>query len=302
MNTTLNNKPPITKSDKLRHFIKDVGLPLNKAPAALGLRPSEFMSWWIGEKPRLIKNNQVIQLGQYLHIDENDILSGTYDKTFVRSVLFSDVSFLPERYSQNQFSYLRSSAHIVKFLTMTRGQLFSDAVMRKMNISPLMYADMNNKISLNYFIDLLEILADSGLTQTELDKLSCVLFLTLGETPLGLKFKSAKNHQECYSVLSDNALLFDSNFQYQFKIDRKQAEITAFLPYENHSHMKCTEQKFARLLRYRQFLMGFFPYLSKLPAIIPHSFQTFHSEGLKTTYIIKFPESEPHRLYLVRNS
>lgn len=285
-------KKPIlkTKSDKVRHFIRDVGLPLNQAPLALGVKASDFMNWWAGDNSKLIRVSQLVQLGQFLHLDENQILAGTYDKEFVRSVLFSGASALPEKYSQNQFSYLRSSAHIVKFLTMTRGQHFSDMIMRKMNISPVIYANVDNKISLNYFTDLLEVLAQNGFSQDELDHLACVLFLSLEGTPLGNQFKKAKSHYECYEVLASNVHLFDSNFQYTFELDRKQLQIHASLSFDKHAHVQWSFQRMERLLRYRQILIGWYPFLAKLPPQFPVCKITQTANGIDALYTIHFQD------------
>jgi len=279
------------KSEKIRHFIKDVGLPLNKAPEALGVTATDFLSWWSGYKPNLLRQRQLIQLGQFFNIDENQIVGGTYDKDFVRSVLFHGDAVLPERYSQNQFSYLRSSAHIMKFLTMTRGQYFSDMIMRKMNISPLIYNNFDNKISLNYFVDLLEMLAQHGLSQEEIDNLSCVLFLSISKTTLGERFRTAKTYYDCYTILAACAHLFDSNFVYSFELDRRQCYLKAFLPYDNHSHIDWSVAKMERLLRYRQILMGWFPYLSKLPPIIPETTIKYRPDGIEAVYYMPFSDS-----------
>ncbi|MFZ3228956.1 MAG: hypothetical protein WA160_02035 [Pseudobdellovibrio sp.] len=297
MNSFLDNPSIKTKSDKVRHFIKDVGLPLNQAPSALGVTASEFMTWWSGRKSKLVNTKQLIQLSQFLNLDENEIMSGTYDKEFVRSILFSGGTALPQKYSQNQFSFLRSSAHIVKFLTLTRGQHFSDMIMRKMNISPIIYGNLNNKISLNYFTDLLEVLAQNGLTQSELDNLACVLFLSIEGTLLGEQFKKAKNHYECYQVLANNVHLFDSNFSYTFEFDRNQMRASAYLDFEKHSHTQWSHERLQRLLRYRQLLIGWYSYLSNLPPLFPECTVKVTKQGIDALYVVKFKDQSANSLY-----
>lgn len=297
MSIILDSNQPKTKSAKVRHFIQDVGLPLNQAPDALGLTASDFMAWWSGRNNKLIRNQQVIQLGQFVHIGEDEILKGTYDKNFVRSVLFSDGPVLPEKYTKNQFSFLRSSAHIIKFLTMTRGQHFSDMIMRKMNISPIIYGDLNNKISLNYFTDLLELLDQNGLSQDELDNLACVLFLSIQGTPLGEQFKKAKTYYECYEVLANSVHLFDSNFEYTFRLERTQVQIKAALHFDNHSHVQWSFARMERLLRYRQILIGWYSFLSKLPPIFPECSLEVGKSGIYAIYTIKFGAQDANPLF-----
>lgn len=290
MRTTQNKPLILSHSEIIRSFIKDVGLPFNKAPEALGLKSSDFLNWWSGNNPQLVQSNHLSTLSQFLRIDEDDIVERTYNKDLVRSVFFTGSAVLPEKYSQNQFSYLRSSAHIIKFLTLSRGQHFSDMIMQKMNIGPLIYANLDNKISLNYFIDLLELLAEHGLKQDELDSLACVLFLSLGDTPLGQKFKKAKTYYESYEVLAQNIHLFDSNFTYNFELDRKHIQLQAVLYFDNHPHIDWSRTNINRLLRYRRFLIGWFPYMANLAPIFPHYTSSFHKDRVEATYTLKFKD------------
>lgn len=297
MRNSQNEILHLTPSDSVREFIKDTGLPLNKAAEGLGVSSAEFMNWWAGYMPKLIQMPQLQNLGQFLNIDEARIMDGRYDKNFVRSQLFAGHRVLPEKYTQNQFSYLRSSAHIIKFLNLTRGQHFSDAILRKLNVFPLIYGDLNNKISLNYFMDLLDMLAENGLTQKELDNLACVLFLSLETTPLGEKFSKARSYFECYEVLANNVHLFDHNFEYTFELDRQQLRIRAFLPFDSHTHINWSKARMDRLMRYRQILIGWYSYLSKLPPIFPEYTVEPCSQGICGTYIIRFDDQQPNRLF-----
>lgn len=290
-----------TKDKKLREFIKDVGLPLNRASEALGLSPMIFLDWWSGHRSRVIKKAQLAQLGQYLHINEDTILAGTYDKNFIRSVLFSGDTVIPEKYSQNQFSYLRSSAHIFKFLTLKYGQHFSDMIMRKLNVSPLLYSDLNNRISLNYFMDLLNILAEHGFTQNDLDQLACVMFLSLDQTPqMRADFSSARNYYECYEVVAKTFKNLDSNFRIHVDLDRTQFNITTFLDYDNHSHIDFSKDQIDKILRYRLILSGWFPYLSNLAPIMPEYKVQYTADGIRCDYTFYLPQPEARQFHLVK--
>ncbi len=291
-----------SKDKKLRNFIKDVGLPLNRAPEALGLSPLTFLDWWSGNRTRVIQKAQFVQLGQYLHINEDTILEGTYDKNFVRSILFSDDAVMPEKYTQNKFSYLRSSAHIFKYLTLKYGQHFSDMISRKLNVSPLIYSDLNNKISLNYFIDLLEILTDHGFKQSDLDQLACVMFLSLGQTPQMLaEFSKARNYYECYEVVAKNFKNLDNNFRIKTDLDRTCFKVTTFLDYDNHAHIDFSKRNVDKVLRYRLILAGWFPYLSNLAPSLPEYKVNYTSDGIHCDYTFNFPATESRHMHLVQN-
>lgn len=278
-----------TNSELIKRFIKDVGLPFNLAPEALGIKPSEFMQWMAGHDV-FIDRHQLTSLSQYLSLNEDCIVDGTYDKNLVRKRLFESSEALPEKYSQNQYSYVRSSAHIIKYLTLTRGQHFSDQLLRSLNISPLIYSNIDNKISINYFVDLLDALAKTDLSQTEIDSLAGMLFLGIEGTALGDKFKKARNYFECYEVLAQNIAMFDSNFEYAFELEKDKVLIRSKFQFDKHFQEKWSLEKIMRLERYRHLLSGWYPFLSKLAPVVPkHSVQAFPNR-IEASYLIKFDE------------
>lgn len=276
---------------RIRTFIFDVGLSFNLAPEALGMKASDFMKWIAGHDI-LIDRSHLANLSQYLNLNEESIMNGSYDKDLVRRRLFESPEILPEKYSQNQFSCVRSSAHIIKYLTLTRGQHFSDHLLRSLNISPLIYSNLDNRISFNYFVDLMDALVKSGLSQTELDSLCGMLFLGIEGTLLGDKFKRARNYYESYEVVTQNINLFDSNFEYTFELQRNQLLIRSKFLFDKHFHENWSVERILRLERYRHLLTGWFPFLSKLPPLVPqHTLQSY-ANRIEATYLIKF--DEPH--------
>jgi len=278
-----------TNSELIKKFIKDVGMPFNLGPEALGMKPSQFMQWMAGQDV-FIDRPQLTSLSQYLNLNEDSFVNGTYDKNLVRRRLFESSSALPEKYSQNQFSYVRSSAHIIKYLTLTRGQHFSDQILRSLNVSPLIYANIDNRISINYFVDLLDAIAKTDLSQTEIDSLAGMLFLGIEGTDLGDKFKEAETYYQCYEVLSQNITLFDSNFEYKFELDKDQVHIHSTFLFDKHFQEKWSLEKILRLERYRHLLSGWYPFLSKLAPVVPqHTIQSFPNR-IEASYLIKFDD------------
>ncbi len=263
------------------------------------MAPADFMHWWAGHNNKAIMTRQLESLGQFLSIDENEIFEHRYDRALVRAKIFEGRNTLPEKYSLNQFSFLRSSAHIIKYLRLTRGQHFSDRILRKLNVYPLIYDDLNNKISLNFFMDLLEALSENGMMQDELDNLACVLFLSLENTPLGQKFKKAQNPFECYEVVAQNIHLFDNNFVYDFALDSKRLRIQAFLHYDSHAHIDWSAARLERIMRYRQILVGCYAYLSNLRPLFPECKTEKSKYGIITTYTVTFDEPAANRFFVV---
>lgn len=290
MKTSQTNSSLLTASKSIRQLILDTGLPLNKAPKALGMTSAHFMSWWSSKDQAVESRLNLTQLSQYLGISEDQIVSRTYDHDLVRTRIFDNPLKLPEKYSMNQFSFIRTSAHIFKYLKLTRGQHFADQIALKLNVSPLLYQNLSNRISLNYFLDLLDILEQKGFSKHELDTLSGVLFLGLTESDLYAEFKKSKNYYDCYNTLAKNLKLFDQNFEYRSDLDENQYRMTTFLPFENHNHFQWEDSKMKKLQRYRQLLLGWFPYLCGLAPLIPKARYEYKSDGIETHYVINFPK------------
>lgn len=282
----------VAKSESVRQLILDTGLPLNRAPDALGMTSSDFMQWWSSKGKLKSQDLKFKEFAQFFGITEDQILSRNYDPGLLRSRIFQNPLSLPEKYSVNQFSFVRTSAHIFKYLILTRGQHFADTIAFKLNISPLLYQNLNNRISLNYFLDLLEMLEKHGFTQKELDTLSGVLFLGLAESDLFNEFKKSTSYYECYETLANNLKMFDQNFIYESELDRSKYVMKTLLPYENHNHFRWSEAQINKLHRYRQLLVGWFPYLCGLPPVIPKVSHKLVPEGIQTECAVTFPKSQ----------
>lgn len=284
-------KPPKhsqVESELIRKFILDIGLPLNQAPDALGLTSKEFLAWWSNPGQIKIAKRSLSLLSSFLRIDEEQVITQEYNKDLIRANLFGSNAELPSRYSVNRFSHLRSSAHIAKYIGLTRGQHFCDKIMTSLGVPLVIYNDLDETISLNYFIDLLDTLAKNGFSENEIDSLACLLFLGIEHTNLGQQFAAARSYAECYEVLATNIYSFDSNFVYTSDIDATQYVLKAYLPYDRHYHFNWNEVSITRLLKYRRTLIGWFPYLSRLVPIRPMVEIRYLSTGIEATYTVKF--------------
>lgn len=290
MSTTPHDFSIVSKSESIRQLILDTGLPLNKAPDALGMSSSDFLKWWSAKGEIKTSNPNLKVFAQFFGITEEQIINGKYDPNVLRKRLFHDPLTLPEKYSINQFSFVRTSVHIFKYLVISRGQHFADSIAYQLNVSPLIYQNLNNRISLNYFIDLLDILESNGFSQKELDTLSGLLFLGIADSELFTDFKKSANYLECYTTLAKNLDLFDQNFVYHSEIRKDQYIMTALLPFDNHNHFKWVDSKIKKLQRYRQLLLGWFPYLCGLPPLIPQVTYLSKTEGIETRYVVNFPK------------
>jgi hypothetical protein len=126
-----------------------------------------------------------------------------------------------------------------------------------------------------------------------------VLFLSLASTPLGEKFKKARNYYECYEVVAQNVHLFDNNFVYSFDLDRTQIRIQAFLPFDVHTHIDFSKNRLDRLLRYRRILIGCYPFLSGLTPLFPETTVEQSKYGVNETYVVRFQERGANLLFSI---
>ncbi|MGZ3691864.1 MAG: hypothetical protein ACXWRE_02290 [Pseudobdellovibrionaceae bacterium] len=275
----------IQESKRLRELVRELGLPLRKLPEVISMKHEDCLMWWSNQEVNLkIGSAPFSRLTTLVGIDENQLFTGTYDKDLARKRLMGDYCSLPERYQENQNSFLRTSAHIIRYITLTRGQWFCDQILYSLNLSPLIYKNLDCKINLTYFADLLELLAHKGFSQEELDTLGSIIFLSLQETSLGQLFKSSENFSDVYTTLARNFDYFDSNFEYQSRFVGKKYILKTVLDLNQHPHLKNNPQSLRNLMRYRQILLAWFPYLSGLGPLFPRTELLINSDVLEVQY------------------
>ncbi|MBS1970526.1 MAG: hypothetical protein JSU04_09465 [Bdellovibrionales bacterium] len=258
------------ESLRLRELIRELGLPLRRLQDVIAMKPEDCLTWWSDESSSIkFGSEPFTRLMQMVGIDENKLFMGNYDQALARRRLLGDFKSLPDRYQENQNSYLRTSAHIIRYIVLTRGQAFADQVLYSMSVSPLIYDDVSVKINLTYFADLLETLAQKGFTQEELDTLASVIFLSLQGTALGETFSVSENHFDVYKTLAKNFDYFDTNFDYKSQFVGKKYILKTTLPLDEHSFLKGDKEKVIRLMRYRRILSAWFPYLAGMTPLFP---------------------------------
>ncbi len=270
-------------NSRVRSLVKSTGLPLKLFSDAAGWSATDSLDWWSNRGPNL-EYKHVQSLAQFLGVSPESLLHGSLDYQLIRKRIFFGPSCLPELYSENASSYVRTSAHIIEYLSMLKGRHFTDQVLQSLNIHPLFFDNLDNKINLNFYIDLFNRLSELGLNDQEISSLACYIFLSLRETEVGEKFKSAENHPEFYSLLADNAAAFESNFEYDFQIDSKKIRIIARPTEASLFLSKKSPEEYKRLFLYRSKVFSWFPTLSALSPL-----------ALKTTKCIL--KGDDHTVY-----
>lgn len=271
MRDVKNKTTTTNEALRLRELIREIGIPLRRLQEVINMKPQDCLTWWSDANSNLkVGQESFSRITEMVGIDENKLFMGTYDRQLARKRLLGDFKALPERYQENQNSFLRTSAHIIRYIVLTRGQYFADQILYSMSISPLIYQDLGGqKINLTYFADLLDVLAQRGFTQDELDTLASVIFLSLQETKLGQSFGKSETVHDIYSTLAQNFDYFDTNFEYKSKFVGKKYVLTTTLDLGQHEMLKDTPASVRRLMRYRHILLAWFPYLAGLTPVFP---------------------------------
>jgi len=267
----ITKKPSPNESLRLRELIREIGIPLRRLQEVIDLRPEDCLAWWSNESfPLKIGYEPFSRITEMVGIGENQLFTGHYDKDLARKRLLGDHQALPARYQENQNSFIRNSVHIIRYITLTRGQHFADQTLYSLSVSPLLYQELGSqKINLTYFADLLEILQLKGFTQQELDTLASVIFLGLQETKLGKSFGESQNFHDIYTTLAKNFDYFDTNFEYKSAFVGKKYVLKTTLDLGQHAMLKESPENIRRLMRYRHILLAWFPYLAGMTPLFP---------------------------------
>lgn len=249
--------------DNVRQLVRESGIPLGVLAEAVGWKNYQILEWWACRGPTLDFNN-LRSLAQFLGISMDALFQGNYDIGLIRMRIFKGPNTLPENYSEHASSYVRTLAHIIEYLAMLYGRHFTDNLLRNLNIHPLFFDKLDNKINLTFYMDIFNKLSEMGLSDREISSLACYIFLSLRDTEIGLKFKTAKNHQESYAILAENATQFETNFDYDFQIDSDRIRIIA-KPTEAALFLsRKSPEEYKRLFMYRKNVFSWFPTLSNL--------------------------------------
>jgi hypothetical protein len=192
------------------------------------------------------------------------IVDGSCPRELVRKRIFLGPEVLPNEYQEHASSYVRTTAHIIEYLSMVHGRHFIDKILLKMNIHPLIFDNLDNRINLRFIIDLLNALSQEGFSESEIESLACYYFLRIQHTAAGKAFAQAKTYEESYAVLESIMGLLETNFEYKFEIRPGKIRICA-KPTEAMQFLRPSRRnEYERLFNYRRKALGWFPLLSRL--------------------------------------
>lgn len=290
MNLINNTSKEALIDDQIRRFIRESGIPLGTFAEAVGWKSYQAMEWWACRGQSLNYRN-LESLAQFLGVSAENLVEGRYHINLIRKRIFKGPGVLPERYSEHASSYVRTLAHIIEYLSMLYGRHFTDRLLRDLNIHPLFFDNLENKISVTFYTDIFNKLSQMGVKDNEIASLACYIFLSLRDTKFGQKFRDAKNYQEFYALLGENAEKFETNFDYEVLVDSERVRIYA-KPTDATSYLLGKSLgEFDRLFLYRKNVLGWFPTLSHLPPIIMKTPKCILKGDPYTLYEAKLPKN-----------
>lgn len=250
---------------QLLKFIFKVGIDLKTLVYILDYDANKIKAWFTNINDHSLNTTLLKQLANFFQVTEDQILLEKYNPKSLRFIYFGNQfdTDPPEKYKICSHSKTRTSAHILKYLSLTRGQHFADDLIQSFNISPTFFDSLDNEINLVFFIELLEKVKPL-ISKKEYDQLGGLLFLGIKNSVLGKEFASKNNYYSCYNTLIKNLNLFDNNFIYNTQLTPKKLIFQARLNNENIEPLMIDNERLTNITNYRKTLLEWIPYLSEL--------------------------------------
>ena len=91
-------------------------------------------------------------------------------------------------------------------------------ILKEMDVHRAYLDELDNRINILFFVDLLEECRQLGLAKGDLRKLASAMFLSIEGTASEKLFRPCAFHCEAYKNIGEIVNLFDTNFYYDFKV------------------------------------------------------------------------------------
>jgi hypothetical protein len=206
---------------QVRQFVKDSGISLKEFKSLTGLSSSQVMRWFSGED-HLLKQKHVSNLEAGLCTT----LEGLRSKKILNKCFYENFRgeriAVSEQYVEEARSYVRSSSHVVKYLELLFGKERIRCILKEMSVHRAYFDELDNKINILFFVDLLEKCRRLGLSKKELRMVAGAMFLSIEGTESEKLFKKCNSHTEAYLNIKEIVNKFDTNFYYDFNVGEKE--------------------------------------------------------------------------------
>ena len=197
--------------DAIRSYIVESSIPLKEAAQRANMPASQFLNWWASKELTLEEDHSESFLGSISESLPNFIHRG-FSLAVVGSNAMSP-SILPERYGQNALSFVSSSRHILSIIELQYGKLVVHDLLKRLKVPFQYFENLQNRISIQFFEDLLQEYIKFGNSPDEFGPLSKALFITIEETTMQSVFPVASTYEEAFNTIKASTKYFDENFK-----------------------------------------------------------------------------------------
>lgn len=251
----------------LRNFVKNYGVPLSKLSIKLGIGPEECLRWWADEK-KMLPRKKILQLTRILGVSEDDFILDRLHSSMVDVGILGFKDKINPKYAENPLSYVRSSKHIIEYITLRYGTLVAKSILFRLGVHPAYFDDTKNRINIRFYEDLLKEYLALGNTGEDLRNLSKCMFLTVEDDPQsGRMFPRCRTFANAFHAVKESMTIFEKNFDYEFQIWPERVRVIAKPSGELAESMKNSRYGSRELYQYRSRLVGNMVVLCGLPAV-----------------------------------
>lgn len=289
----------IRTSQQVRDFVQGSGISLKEFKSLTGLTASQVMAWYAGDD-RIFKEKNLRNLERGLCTTFEDLKNKKHLNSYFFENFRGEPVVISEKYGESARSYVRSSSHIVKYLELLFGRERIKCILKEMDVHRSYLDELDNRINIVFFVDLLEKCRKLGLAKADLRKLASAMFLSIEGTASEKLFRPCTRHSEAYKNIGEIVSLFDTNFYYEFKVTDNSVEISA----EPHESIVPLLERIPvdYLFSYRKQIFGTVPMFCGLDGVHLELADNIKETSLKQIYKGQFSELPSRRkLNLVQN-
>lgn len=259
------------REKKLRDSILQKGLPLRAIAHAGNISSIDFFEWWTQRThlPSETNHDEIFKLLELatLRTHGPEIPKDNHSNSSLTTAAHASPTNLPAKYNNTPLSYVSTSRHILEVIELQFGHTTYLNVLFSLGVTKEYFLNIENKINLKFFEDLLHEYSKLCSGKPNYNLLSRSLFLTVEGSALSQKFCSAKSYREAYEQIEASIPHFDQNFEYKFQIGHLGAEIVAKPSEQLAESVKNMHYGSDELYKYRAMLFGNMVTLCDLPPL-----------------------------------
>lgn len=251
----------------LRRLTLEHGVPLRKLAEKLDISYAECLDWW-SDRSLTLPLSKIRNLVWTAGATDDDLVYGRISKSTVDTAIMDYPERINPKYLRYALSYTMSSKHIVEFMDLRYGSFITKGILFKLGVHPDYFRSTQNRISIEFFEDLLKEFIALGNSFDDIRILSKCMFLTTEEDPNGRRlFRKCSRYRDAFQVIAESTASFDENFTYKFEIYSNKVRITSKPTERLVEATKNPRYGSKELYHYRSKVFGDMVSLCGLPAL-----------------------------------